>query len=110
MTELERVIAYQFHNPNLMEMALTHKSLLQGSMRANGQDQDNERLEFLGDAVLALIVSEYLIEAYSTLNEGGLSQIRARLVGGTVLADVAARLDLGKFLRLGRGEEQTQRS
>jgi len=104
--DLERVIGYQFHKPYLLEMALTHKSRLQGQQDASLQD--NERLEFLGDAVLALIVTEYLTESYSTLREGELSQIRARLVGGAVLAEVAARLDLGRFLRLGRGEEQTQ--
>ena len=106
ITDLERVIGYRFHDPHLLEMALTHKSRLQGPQQAG--IQDNERLEFLGDAVLALVVSEYLTEAYSTMREGELSQIRARLVGGIVLAEVAARLDLGRFLRLGRGEEQTQ--
>lgn len=104
-TGLERVIGYQFNKPHLLEMALTHKSRLQGQQNAG--IEDNERLEFLGDAVLALIVSEYLTESYSTLKEGELSQVRARLVGGTVLAEVAARLELGRFLRLGRGEEQT---
>ena len=104
-SDLEERIRYRFRNPQLLERALTHKSHLQGTKDADLQD--NERLEFLGDAVLSLIVSEYLTEAYVTLREGELSQIRARLVGGTVLAEVATRLELGKFLRLGRGEEQT---
>jgi len=104
--DLQRVLGYTFQNPQLLEMALTHKSCLQG--QEPGEVQDNERLEFLGDAVLAMIISEYLTEAFSSLREGELSQIRARLVGGAVLAEVANRLDLGNFLRLGRGEEQTQ--
>jgi len=103
---LERMLGYTFQDPHLLEMALTHKSRLQG--QAQGVIQDNERLEFLGDAVLAVIISEYLTEAFTSLKEGDLSQIRARLVGGPVLADVATRLGLGTYLRLGRGEEQTQ--
>ena len=104
--KLEELIGYRFHDPVLLERALTHKSHLQGN-KGEGV-QDNERLEFLGDAVLALIISEYLTESYAGLKEGELSQIRARLVGGMVLADVAMRLRLGHYLRLGRGEEQTQ--
>ena len=104
--KLEEMIGYRFHDPVLLERALTHKSHLQGN-KGEGL-QDNERLEFLGDAVLALIISEYLTESYAGLKEGELSQIRARLVGGMVLADVAMRLRLGHYLRLGRGEEQTQ--
>ena len=104
--DLEKVLGYRFRDRTLLEKALTHKSWLQG--QPPGGLQDNERLEFLGDAVLALVVSEHLTRVFSTLHEGELSQIRARLVGGAVLAEIATRLELGRFLRLGRGEEQTQ--
>ncbi len=102
----QRLLRYHFHKPGLLEEALTHRSHFQGTPSTT--DKQNERLEFLGDAVLGLIVSEYVAETFPELAEGELSQIRARLVGRTTLADAARRLGLGQFLRLGRGEECTK--
>ncbi len=101
-----RRLPYHFRKPDLLEEALTHRSHFQGTPSTT--DKHNERLEFLGDAVLGLIVSEYLTETFPELAEGELSQIRARLIGQTTLVDAARRLDLGQFLRLGRGEERTK--
>src|SRR2546427_11633698 len=70
--------------------------------------KDNERLEFLGDAVLALIVSEYLADSFPDSPEGELSKLKARLVSETSLAHAARRLDLGSRLRIGRGEGLTR--
>lgn len=104
--DAQELIRYVFKEPGFLEEALTHKSHLQGK-----QDQpvkDNERLEFLGDAVLGLIISEYLAQTYSHLTEGQLSQTRAQLVRQSSLAHAARRMKLGECLRLGRGEERTQ--
>ena len=106
LEEVQQTIQYSFHYPGLLEEALTHKSHLQGK-----QDilfKDNERLEFLGDAILSLVVSEYLTQTYPALTEGDLSQSRAHLVRQFSLAQAARRLGLGEFLRLGKGEERTQ--
>ena len=102
LEETHRRLPYHFRKPALLEEALTHRSHEQPSTA------NNERLEFLGDAVLGLIVSEYLADTFPELAEGDLSQIRARLVGGSTLADAARRLSLGQMLRLGRGEERTK--
>ena len=86
--------------------ALTHKSYLN---EARGSEKtDNERLEFLGDAVLDLVVSEYLVHAFPDAAEGELSKLRSRLVSGKTLSRVAKRIGLGDLLRLGRGETKTQ--
>lgn len=94
---------YRFSNPSLLTEALTHKSYV-NERREPGR-RHNERLEFLGDAVLSLIVSDYLARRYPELSEGALSKLKAKLVSETSLANAARRLDLGAHLRLGRGEE-----
>ncbi len=104
--DAQRVLQYHFHQPALLEEALTHRSHLQDV--SSGHARDNERLEFLGDAVLGLVVSEYLAGTFPELAEGALSQIRARLVGRVSLTDAARQLGLGPLLRLGRGEERTE--
>lgn len=104
--EAQQTIQYVFTQPELLKEALTHKSHLQG--KPNESLKDNERLEFLGDAVLDLIVSEYLARTYPELSEGDLSQTRAHLVRQSSLAQAARRLQFGALLRVGRGEEQTQ--
>ncbi len=103
--DAQRALGYQFHNPALLEEALTHRSHRQGP--SSGHAGDNERLEFVGDAVLGLLVSEYLADAFPASAEGALSQMRARLVGRDELADTARRVGLGPLLRVGRGEERT---
>lgn len=102
----EKVIGYAFREPSLLDQALTHKSHL-NEVKEKGR-KHNERLEFLGDAVLALVVSEYLTTAFPDSTEGALSKLKAHLVSEPVLAQAARRLDLGNLLRLGRGEELTQ--
>lgn len=89
---------------DLLREATTHKSHAHEAGRPN---QHNERLEFLGDAVLELVVSHALMLAHPTLREGDLSRLRASLVNMRSLAEVARRLDLGPVLRLGKGEERT---
>jgi len=106
VTEAQQSIQYSFKDLGLLEEALTHKSHLQG--KQGGRVKDNERLEFLGDAVLGLIISEYLAKTYSDVTEGDLSQARAQLVRQSSLAAAARRMNLGGFLRLGKSEERTQ--
>lgn len=96
-------LKYRFTNPNFLSEALTHKSYV--NERRDSSRRHNERLEFLGDAVLSLIVSDYLAGRYPQLSEGGLSKLKAKLVSETLLAHAARRLNLGAHLKLGRGEE-----
>jgi ribonuclease-3 len=106
LAELESEIGHQFRTPELLEQALTHSSRLP-ERSSDDPSADNERLEFLGDAVLELLVSEELIRIFPDWNEGQLSKSRARLVNATSLHAAAQRLSLGNYLRLGRGEEKT---
>lgn len=109
---LETRLGHQFKAPELLERALTHSSLLP-ELRAEqpaasaAQLQNNERLEFLGDSVLQLLASEYLLEAFPDWTEGQLSKSRAKIVNAYSLQNAARRLALGEHLRLGRGEEKT---
>ena len=104
LEKLEDSIGYRFSNPQLLLEAFTHSSYVQEA--AEG-DRDNEQLEFLGDAVLSFVVSVRLADAFPHVAEGKLSRARARLVAAEHLGKVAAKLELGEFLRLGRGEEKT---
>jgi ribonuclease-3 len=101
--ELQQRISYTFREAVLLERALTHKSFANENRLA----EHNERMEFLGDAVLGLVVSELLMAARPRASEGDLSRLRAGLVSEQSLSAVARAIDLGSFLRLGRGEEQT---
>jgi ribonuclease-3 len=100
---VHRLLGYQFHHPHLLQQALTHKSY--SNERRTKDRQQNERLEFLGDAVLSLVISEHLAALLPNCSEGALSKMKARLVSETSLAKSARRIDLGRFLRLGKGEE-----
>jgi ribonuclease III len=109
---LEARLGYQFSKPQLLERALTHSSAipeLRAGHAAAGEPRprDNEQLEFLGDAVLDMLASEYLIAAFPEWSEGQLSKSRARLVNARSLESAARRLSLGEHFRLGRGEEKT---
>ncbi len=106
LDEIQRRLTYSFRQPRILLEALTHKSFLNETREADGTD--NERLEFLGDAVLDLIVSEYLVKAFPAAAEGELSKLRARLVSETTLARVAGKIGLGEQLRVGKGEEKTE--
>jgi ribonuclease-3 len=104
LEDLQGVIEYQFRDPQLLLDALTHSSYAQESP---DRSRDNEQLEFLGDAVLNFLVSARLVETFPAYEEGNLSRARASLVSAVHLRAVAARLELGQHLRLGRGEEKT---
>ena len=102
---LQERIVYRFRNTQLITQALTHSSYLYQSNKKEGED--NERLEFLGDSVIEIVVSHLLLTRFPHLAEGGLSKTRAALVNEATLASIARGLRLGATLRLGRGEEET---
>jgi ribonuclease III len=113
-SELEEGLGYRFQRRELLEEALTHSSAVSelragriGEAEGDARPEDNERLEFLGDAVLELLTREYLLEKFPEWNEGQLSKSRARMVNARSLEGAARRLEIGKHLRLGRGEEKT---
>jgi ribonuclease III len=99
---LESLLPYHFQRPELLHLALTHCSR---PLRAG--EEHNEKLEFLGDAVLGLAMSDLLMQQFPDAREGDLSKLRASLVNARVLATKAASLSLGDWLRLGGGEEST---
>lgn len=105
LEELEGKIGYRFETINLLDTALTHDSFA-NEHRGEGVE-GNERLEFLGDAVLGLVVSVEIFERYPGASEGSLTQMRSSLVSGATLSQVARRLGLGTYLRIGQGEEIT---
>ena len=104
LESLERRVGYSFNDKRLLDMALTHTSYVKGDGRASAH---NERLEFLGDAVLELCVSEYLYNRFAEYNEGDMTRLRAQTVCEGALYDVAKKLELGKSLLLGRGEDHS---
>jgi ribonuclease-3 len=99
---LEARIQYKFRNPLLLAEALTHPSVRHEKQTRHF---DNQRLEFLGDAVLQLVVTEHLFARYNEAGEGRLTTRRSRLVSREALKVQAAKLDLGRYLMMGRGEE-----
>lgn len=105
LSELERRIGYQFKNDTLLKKALIHSSYANETTSKHPAIDCNERLEFLGDTVLSLIVSTYLFQHLPNLPEGNLSKLRSFTVCEKALAEYAAELGLGEFLCLGRGEE-----
>src|SRR5882724_3175292 len=109
--QLEERLGRAFRNPELLRRALTHSSAIPELRGIDAGDasppENNEQLEFLGDAVLDLLASEYLVEKFPKWSEGQLSKSRARLVNAQALEVAARRLRLGEHLRLGRGEEKT---
>jgi ribonuclease-3 len=111
LTELQSTIGHCFSNPELLERALTHSSHAheesKGGGEAASEKRDNEQFEFLGDAILGLVASQLLFERFPTFHEGQLSKLKAHLVSAGHLVSVAAGMDLGQYLRLGRGEERS---
>ncbi len=105
LKELETVIGYKFASRQLLTHALTHSSYTND--RKMDKSMCNERLEFLGDAILEMISSEHLYNLYPDKAEGELTKLRASLVSEKPLANVAAGIGLGKYLFLGHGEERT---
>jgi ribonuclease-3 len=108
---LESILGYAFQNRALLERAITHRSWAHEQVAPGAEDQarqlHNEALEFLGDSVLGLIVANYLCQAYPGGTEGELSRMKHQLVSAPMLASASLRLDLGNFLRFGRGEEKS---
>lgn len=105
LEEFQKVISYQFQNRNLLKQALTHSSY--ANEKHMHRLSDNERLEFLGDAVLEIVSSEFLFENYPKLPEGDLTKLRASIVCEPTLALCTQEIDLGKYLYLGKGEDMT---
>ena len=105
LLELEKKAGYQFHDRRLLERAMTHKSYINEAHME--KYESNERLEFLGDAVLELVTSEFLFQDEAKFPEGELTRMRASIVCEPALAFCARQLDLGGYLRLGKGEEAT---
>jgi len=110
-TGLTAMLRHEFRRPELLQRALTHRSLtnelaLEGGSDASALSGDNERLEFLGDAVLGLVVGEALFHLHPDWSEGELTVVRSQLVSRQHMARVAAAIDLGSYLRLSRAEER----
>ncbi len=104
ISEFEEIIGYSFKDKNLIYTALSHSSFANENKK---QRKSNERLEFLGDSVLSIIVSDYIFEHYTFLPEGELTKIRASLVCDKALFEYAKQIRLGDFIMLGKGEMNT---
>jgi ribonuclease-3 len=110
LTRLERRLGYKFHDVGLLERSLTHRSWAHENRTGDGdnmRDAQNESLEFVGDSVLGLVIAEELYLKNPTFNEGDLTLMKHRLVSTEMLAKVSAGLEIGKYLRMGKGEEKT---
>ena len=105
LLKLQILLGYEFVNPTLLQQALIHSSY---GFEKNLTETNNETLEFLGDAVLDLTVSDLLFKTYPGVTEGELTKMRAGLVRETTLADMARTIKLGDFLMLGKGEEASR--
>ena len=103
MEKLEEKLGYTFHDRRLLENALTHSSYANEN-KSKGETS-NERLEFLGDSVLGMVVADHLYRTHPDMPEGELTRTRAALVCEDSLVEVAAQLELGQYLKLGRGED-----
>ena len=101
MKDLMSKLGYNFNDKSLLKRALTHKSL---------SSQHNERLEFLGDALLSLFVSEHLYNRFDNLDEGKLTQFKAKIVSRENLTNIAESIELSKFIKAGKGEKLVDNS
>ena len=101
LEEFERKIAYTFSDKNLLILALTHSSYANETKK--GSHENNERLEFLGDAVLDMVVSEYMYRHFPKMPEGELTKLRAAVVCEGSLAELSRKLGVGRCLLLGKG-------
>ena len=104
---LQQTIGYRFQKPELLTLALTHSSYANENSHGSRSVECNERLEFLGDAVLELVTSEYLYETRKDMHEGSMSKLRASIVCEPSLGICARDINLGECLRLGHGEDMT---
>lgn len=105
ISKLEDSIGYSFHNRDLIVKALTHTSYSNEHSSKFSKPDSNQRLEFLGDSVLSLIISTYLYESFESMNEGNMSKLRASVVCEASLAELAQQISLQDYLLLGRGED-----
>ncbi|QEK12025.1 ribonuclease III [Crassaminicella thermophila] len=105
LNEFMNLLGYTFNNINLLNEALTHSSYANENKKRNLKY--NERLEFLGDSVLSIVISDYLYNSLPNLQEGELTKIRASIVCEPSLAECSINMDIGKYLLLGKGEEVT---
>ena len=105
LQEMETIIGYTFRNKHLVENAMRHSSYANEHKEIG--IKDNERLEYLGDAVLELSCSDFLYRNYPNMHEGEMTRLRASIVCEPTLAQCAAVIELGSFLRLGKGEEKS---
>ncbi len=101
--ELEKELNYRFKNKEILKIALIHKSYNEGLQK---DLPDNERLEFLGDSVLNMVITEYLFKTFKNLSEGELSKLKAHLVSSNFLSRIAKSIKLNEFVFLGKGEEK----
>jgi ribonuclease-3 len=111
LATLETLLGHKFQSPDLLERALTHRSWahekMKGEADAKVRSTENESLEFVGDSVLGLVIAEQLYTKHPGAAEGDLTLMKHRLVSMQTLAGIASGLNLGEFLRMGRGEEQS---
>jgi ribonuclease-3 len=111
LDQLEEILGYQFRDSALLAQAMTHRSWaheqVSGRTSHDARNLHNEALEFLGDSILGLIVADYLFKAYPRASEGELSRMKHRLVSAPTLANASTELQLGEFVRFGRGEEKS---
>src|SRR3989344_6258977 len=97
LNKLEKILGLEFRNKDLLQVSLTHRSYINENPNAG---ENNERMEFLGDAVLELVITEYLYEKFPEKPEGELTNLRASLVNANILGAVASELDFNNFLLL----------
>src|SRR5512137_1709099 len=104
---IQAVLSYRFQNAGLLGEALTHCSYSPDAAKTGREGKNNERLEFLGDSILSMVVSEALFIQKPDLSEGEMSFIRSCLIREETLAEVSAQLEIGRFLKFGKGEERS---
>ena len=107
LTEIQSLTGYSFRRTELLKTALTHSSYVNENKNKDGPIEDNERLEFFGDAIIEFYISEYLFNKYDSFPEGDMTKIRASMVCEQSLAECARLIHLGEFLFMGKGEEAT---
>ena len=105
LDSFQKTIGYTFNNIHLLENALTHSSYINENKERESEIEDNERLEFFGDAIIEFYVSEYLYLHHKDVPEGDLTRMRASLVCEQSLAECSRQINLGEYLRMGKGEE-----
>lgn len=105
LKQLENKLGYQFKNKNVLQLALTHSSYA-NEMR-DKKAEYNERLEFLGDSVLGIVISEYVYSKHPDFKEGELTKMRSKIVCESTLAEIASEIELGEYMLFGKGEALT---